>query len=179
MKPLFQTALLLAFICTLCGCKVDKKQGGVENPSQPLYLELINSDVGTLAVSVSPFDGSRDTLVIDSPLTNLVVMSTSHFGFLDALDAIDCISGISGLNFIYTARSEGYSGSDESNMSSGLASPDRSHPRLVRGRGPDRWREWEDLSSQSLREMGGAERSEESGLSEPVSDGPNSATIRS
>ena len=50
----------------------------------------------------------------------------------------------------------------------GLASPDRSHPRLVRGRGPDRWREWEDLSSQSLREMGGAERSEESGLAEPA-----------
>ena len=40
----------------------------------------------------------------------------------------------------------------------GLASPDRSHPRLVRGRGP------------SLA-MGGTERSEESGLAEPVSDG--------
>ena len=53
-------------------------------------------------------------------------------------------------------------------LASGLASPDRSHPRLVRGRGPDRWREWEDLSSQSLREMGGAERSEESGLAEPA-----------
>ena len=38
---------------------------------------------------------------------------------------------------------------------SGLASPDRSHPRLVRGRGP--------LASR----VGGAERSEESGLPEP------------
>ncbi|MBQ6283405.1 MAG: ATP-binding cassette domain-containing protein [Bacteroidales bacterium] len=38
----------------------------------------------------------------------------------------------------------------------GLASPDRSHPRLVRGRGP--------LAEQ----VGGAERSEESGLSEPA-----------
>ncbi len=43
----------------------------------------------------------------------------------------------------------------EVNLASGLASPDRSHPRLVRGRGP-------------LAELvGGAERSEESGLSEP------------
>ena len=41
---------------------------------------------------------------------------------------------------------------------SGLASPDRSHPRLVRGRGP--------LAEQ----VGGAERSEESGLSEPDAD---------
>ena len=85
MKLLSQIALLLAFICTLCGCKVDKKQGGVDDPSQPLYLELNDSDVGTLAISISPFDGSRDTLVIDRPLEHLIVMSTSHFGFLDAL----------------------------------------------------------------------------------------------
>ena len=39
--------------------------------------------------------------------------------------------------------------------SEGLASPDRSHPRLVRGRGP------------LAERVGGAERSEESGLSEP------------
>jgi len=40
-------------------------------------------------------------------------------------------------------------------LASGLASPDRSHPRLVRGRGP------------LAERVGGAERSEESGLSEP------------
>ncbi len=40
-------------------------------------------------------------------------------------------------------------------LAPGLASPDRSHPRLVRGRGP------------LAERVGGAERSEESGLSEP------------
>ena len=40
-------------------------------------------------------------------------------------------------------------------QASGLASPDRSHPRLVRGRGP------------LAERVGGAERSEESGLTEP------------
>ena len=40
-------------------------------------------------------------------------------------------------------------------LASGLASPDRSHPRLVRGRGP------------LAERVGGAERSEESGLPEP------------
>ena len=40
-------------------------------------------------------------------------------------------------------------------QASGLASPDRSHPRLVRGRGP------------LAERVRGAERSEESGLSEP------------
>ena len=64
---------------------------------------------------------------------------------------------------------------DESSETSttGLASPDRGRPRHARGRGPDRGREREDLSSLSLQEMGGAERSEESGLPEPVAEVPN------
>ncbi len=142
MKSLFQTALLLAFICTLCGCKVDKKQGGVENPSQPLYLELINSDVGTLAVSVSPFDGTRDTLVIDHPLTNLIVMSTSHVGFLDALDALDCVSGISGKDFVFTSQkvlvsednatlgTRGGTGAERSEASGGASRSEASEPPI-------------------------------------------------
>ena len=44
---------------------------------------------------------------------------------------------------------------NDGELASGLASPDRSHPRLVRGRGP------------LAERVGGAERSEESGLSEP------------
>ena len=52
----------------------------------------------------------------------------------------------------------------------GLASPDRGRPRHARGRGPDRRRGGENQFSQTLREMGGAERSEESGLAEPALD---------
>ena len=57
-----------------------------------------------------------------------------------------------------------------SDSEAGLASPDCSHPRLVRGRGPSRWRERENSFSRPLREMGGAERSEESGLPGPASE---------
>ena len=64
-------------------------------------------------------------------------------------------------------RSESLMGEIPSGMVEGLASPDRSHPRLVRGRGPARWRGEEYLYSGTLQEMGGAERSEESGLAEP------------
>ena len=46
--------------------------------------------------------------------------------------------------------------SQDNDLATGLASPDRSHPRLVRGRGP------------LAERVGGAERSEESGLAEPV-----------
>ncbi len=48
--------------------------------------------------------------------------------------------------------------SQDNDLATGLASPDRSHPRLVRGRGP------------LAERVGGAERSEESGLPEPASD---------
>ncbi len=52
----------------------------------------------------------------------------------------------------------------EGDLASGLASPDRSHPRLVRGRGP--------LAEQ----VGGAERSEESGLARPDTDDSGAAS---
>ena len=50
----------------------------------------------------------------------------------------------------------------------GLASPDRGRPRHARGRGPDRRGGSENLFSRTRRELGGAERSEESGQAEPV-----------
>ena len=59
----------------------------------------------------------------------------------------------------------------------GLASPDRGRPRHARGRGPDRERGSENLFSQTLREMGGASRSEESGLPEPADERQTNLSI--
>ena len=59
----------------------------------------------------------------------------------------------------------------------GLASPDRGRPRHARGRGPDRRRGGENLFSQTLREMGGASRSEESGLPEPADERQTNLSI--
>lgn len=102
-------------------------------------------------------------------MTNIIVMSTSHYGFLDALGRTDIISGISGPDFLWTASpSRLVSAALVSDLAAGLASPDRGRPRHARGRGPDRRRGGEGLPSRSLREMGGTERSEESGLSEPA-----------
>ena len=120
MRLSTHAVLFLVVLCSLLGCKADRDKGGHVDPAEPRYLSLTQrSDGGWIAVSVSPFDGSSDTLVIDCPLTNLIVMSTSHVGFLDALDALHCISGVSGPDFIYTAQTEGY-------MSSGSDSPDSS-----------------------------------------------------
>ena len=150
-------------------------------------------------------------------MTNIIVMSTSHYGFLDALGRTDVISGVSGPDYLWTENdlfaSEASSGGSTASLreapplaslrsapvppltvprvawvspsrlasaassiinggaAAGLASPDHGRPRHARGRGPDRWRGSENLFSQTLREMGGAERSEESGLAEPAAAG--------
>ena len=51
-------------------------------------------------VSISPFDGSRDTLEISKPQNRLIVMSTSYIGFLDAIDADSVIVGVSGGEYV-------------------------------------------------------------------------------
>ena len=210
--------LFAALGVLLCSCGGKHVDGDIGDASEPLYLRISERPQGGwIAVSVSPFDGSSDTLVIDRPMTNIIVMSTSHYGFLDALGRTDVISGISGPDYLWTGdfpcelrASEASSGGSTASLreapplaslrsapvppltvprvawvspsrlasaassiingeaAAGLASPDHGRPRHARGRGPDRWRGSENLFSQTLREMGGAERSEESGLAEPA-----------
>ena len=99
-------AAIIATPLASCG-----NSGPGQRPSDPAEASFLSikprDDGGWELVSVSPFGGSSDTLVIDRPLDNLIVMSTSHIGFLDALGKLDVISGVSGKDFIYSG-SGGY-----------------------------------------------------------------------
>ena len=98
-RSVFLFAALGALVCSCGGRHV---ANAVADAGEPAFLEIFERpEGGWTAVSVSPFDGSRDTLVIDRPLSRLIVMSTSHYGFLDALDATDRIVGISGPDYLY------------------------------------------------------------------------------
>ncbi len=100
-RHIFLFAALGALVCS-CGGKVVGDGG--RDVSEPRFLEIFERpEGGWTVVSVSPFDGSRDSLVIDRPFSRLVAMSTSHYGFLDALGATDRIVGISGPDYLYTA----------------------------------------------------------------------------
>ena len=94
-------AVFLACSMFITGCRPHTKSGGNADPEKPEYLIIDKTDNGWRAVSVSPFDGSRDTLDILSPLHRLIVMSTSHFGFLDAIGRTDVVVGVSGLDYLY------------------------------------------------------------------------------
>ncbi len=210
--------ILTALGALFCSCGGGLNGGISGEAGEPEFLRIANrAEGGWTIVSVSPFDGSADTLVVDKPMTNIIVMSTSHYGFLDAIGRTDIISGISGPDYLWInseqKTAEASSGGSTASLceapplaslrsapvppltvprvawvspsrlasaaytiitgftggaAAGLASPDHGRPRHARGRGPDRWRGSENLFSQTLREMGGAERSEESGLSEPA-----------
>ena len=98
-RSVFLFAALGALVCSCGGRHVAK---AVADAGEPAFLDLFERpEGGWTAVSVSPFDGSRDSLIIDRPLNRLIVMSTSHYGFLDALDATDRIVGISGPDYLY------------------------------------------------------------------------------
>ena len=94
-------AVFLACSMLIAGCRPHTKSDANPDPENPEYLKIDKIDNGWRAVSVSPFDGSRDTLDIRSPLHRIIVMSTSHYGFLDAIGRTDVVVGVSGLDYLY------------------------------------------------------------------------------
>ena len=68
------------------------------------YFDLLPEGEGWAVVSLSPYDGSTDTLRITEPLQKIVCMSTSHVGFLDAIGAADAVAAVSGCDFVSSPR---------------------------------------------------------------------------
>lgn len=59
-----------------------------------------DTDSLTAVITISPYDSSRDTLVVESPMDNIVCMSTSQVAGLAAIGADEVISAVSGLRYI-------------------------------------------------------------------------------
>ncbi|MBQ6253169.1 MAG: ABC transporter substrate-binding protein [Bacteroidales bacterium] len=90
-------------ILSSCGGRVIGDGTGGDEPS---YIQILErAEGGWTVISVSPFDGSGDTLVVEAPMERLVVMSTSHIGFLDAIGRLDAVVGVSGLDYVYPVES--------------------------------------------------------------------------
>ncbi len=102
MRYFFHAASILLLLSICFSCKPVGNGDGIEDVTQPKFLQIIDNDGALKAVSVSPFDGSRDTLAIDGPLDRLIVMSTSHIGFLEAIGRTGGIAGVSGLDYVYS-----------------------------------------------------------------------------
>ena len=86
---------------SVCGCARNSGEMAASNECEPLFMNIETLPEGGYSlISVSPFDGSRDTLEISKPLNRLIVMSTSYIGFLDAIGADSLIVGVSGGEYV-------------------------------------------------------------------------------
>jgi len=86
---------------SICGCAHNSDEMAASNECEPLFMNIEELPEGGYSlVSVSPFDGSRDTLEVSKPLSRLIVMSTSYIGFLDAIGADSVIVGVSGGEYV-------------------------------------------------------------------------------
>ena len=81
----------ILLVC-ICGCARKSAVATAADESEPLFLAVRPLPEGGYSlISLSPFDGSRDTLIISRPLSRLIVMSTSHAGFLRAIGALGAL----------------------------------------------------------------------------------------
>ena len=154
--------LVSAALVAFAGCGNHKSADPAADITQPQYLEIIpRAESGWTLVSISPFDGSRDTLVVTEPLRNLIVMSTSHVGFLDAIGRTDVISGVSGLDYVFvedsTTKLPESLRSGNGLRQKGLVSEDTATLGKLRG----------GTGAERSEASGGAERSEASEPSTP------------
>lgn len=93
--------LATAFAASVCGCVRNVSGDLPQDVIEPQFMNIIpEADGGYSLVSISPFDGSRDTISINQPLGRLIVTSTSYIGFLDAVGADSVIVGVSGGEYV-------------------------------------------------------------------------------
>lgn len=93
--------LATAFAASVCGCARNVSGDLPQDVIEPQFMNIIpEADGGYSLVSISPFDGSRDTISISQPLGRLIVTSTSYIGFLDAVGADSVIVGVSGGDYV-------------------------------------------------------------------------------
>lgn len=93
--------LATAFAASVCGCARNVSGDLPQDVIEPQFMNIIpEADGGYSLVSISPFDGSMDTISISQPLSRLIVTSTSYIGFLDAVGADSVIVGVSGGEYV-------------------------------------------------------------------------------
>ena len=67
------------------------------------YASLLRIGDGRV-VSISPYDGSEDTLLLDGPLEKVVCMSSSYVAFFDAIGCDSVICGVSGIGYVTSSE---------------------------------------------------------------------------
>lgn len=83
------------FLLCACGGRPDRLPP-LSGSAHARYFDLTSDGI----VTVSPYDGHRDTLRLDRPLDNLVCLSSSYIAFLDGIGCDSVVTGVSGIGYI-------------------------------------------------------------------------------
>ena len=89
---------LLAAVAT--GCSEPNPGMSPGNTEYADYFDIVQKDSIVGVVTVSPSTSQSDTLWVDSPMDEIICMSTSHVAALSAIDALSAVKAVSGLRYI-------------------------------------------------------------------------------
>ena len=92
------TFLVLTLALAVCSCSRRTAAGSSPEGYGARWFAL---EGDSLLVSISPFDGSRDSLLIEHPYGRIICMSSSHVGFLEALGCDSVAVGVSGVGYLW------------------------------------------------------------------------------
>lgn len=95
-RPLAILALSLILVMSSCS-----RRGAVSPLPEGYGARWFALEGDSLLVSISPFDGSRDSLLITHPFKRIICMSSSHVGFLEALGCDSVAVGVSGVGYLW------------------------------------------------------------------------------
>lgn len=82
----------------LTGCSKRGVSDSLSSCAFARYFDI--SEDRDEVVTISPYDGSRDTLRVEGFVDNIICMSSSHVAALDALGADSLITAVSGIRYI-------------------------------------------------------------------------------
>jgi len=92
--------LTILFVVSSCVSK-----GGISSDDvSAKFFSIGQTADGAVLKTVSPFDGSVDSLVIDSPMTSIVCMSSTYVAAFAEVGATEAVSGVSGKKYISNAQ---------------------------------------------------------------------------
>lgn len=99
---LLQIFSVLILTLTAASCRMAGESEVESSCRYARYFDIIEiGDTCTKAIVViSPYSGTRDTLLLDKPLGNLICMSSSQVAGLSEIGADSVISAVSGLRYI-------------------------------------------------------------------------------
>ena len=96
-------SILCLLACIISACRSDLLQESVSSCEYARYFDIVeiaDSAHEKAVVVISPYNNSRDTLMIDRPFDNIVCMSTSQVAGLSELGVDSHITAVSGLKYI-------------------------------------------------------------------------------